>query len=290
MTWTGVGVPCQRWRDGSTRFAVDDVTDLRGYSVDVVDGDREVKAFVERHHYARSYPAARLRVLLTRGPEVVGAAVFSHPPSERVLACLPCERMAGVELGRLVLLDGVPGNGESWFVAQCFRHLRAAGIECLLSHSDPVRRRAADGSVVMPGHVGRVYQATNAVYAGRTRGRSLALLPDGTVFSERSMSKIRGRERGWRYCVDQLVAHGAAAPAVGDLVDGASLGAWMWRAIRATCRRLRHGGNHRYVWAVDRRLRRDVAAMGSGAGVYPKQVDDGGDDALTTGISRRATA
>lgn len=81
--------------------------------------------------------------------EIVGVDVFSHPPSERVLARLPCDRMAGVELGRLVLLsgeNGVPGNGESFFLGRCFRHLREAGIEALISHSDPVPRRALDGS------------------------------------------------------------------------------------------------------------------------------------------------
>jgi hypothetical protein len=28
-------------------------------------------------------------------------------------------------LGRIVLLDEVPGNGETWFVARCFELLRA---------------------------------------------------------------------------------------------------------------------------------------------------------------------
>jgi hypothetical protein len=32
-----------------------------------------------------------------------------------------------VELGRLVLLDDVPANGESWFIARAFELLRARG-------------------------------------------------------------------------------------------------------------------------------------------------------------------
>ncbi len=276
MTWTGYGTPCQRWRDGQTSFSPDDgtqVTDLRRYEVSVIAGDREPRSFVERHHYSRSYPAARLRVGLYFRTELVGVAVFSHPPSERVLARLPCERLAGVELGRLVLLDGVPGNSESWFLAQCFRHLRGAGIEALISHSDPMPRAALDGSVILPGHVGTVYQATNAVYAGRTKATLLALLPDGTVFSARSMSKIRKQECGWRYCVDQLVAAGASPPATSDLLSQAELTAWMWRAIGSTCRRVRHGGNHRYVWSLgkSRSLRDGVAKMA--VGPYPKSLD-----------------
>jgi hypothetical protein len=46
--------------------------------------------------------------------------------------------------------------------------------------SDPVERRRADGTVIMPGHVGVIYQASNAVYTGRGTARTLALLPDLT--------------------------------------------------------------------------------------------------------------
>lgn len=275
MTWTGRGEPCQRWRDGASTFMPDDDTrDLRRYEVALISSDKVAGDFVRRHHYAHSYPAARIRVGLYRDAELVGIAVFSHPPSEKVLARLPCERLAGVELGRLVLLSGprgVPGNGESFFLGQCFRNLRDAGIEVLISHSDPVPRRALDGAVILPGHVGTVYQATNAVYAGRTKRNLLVLLPDGTVFSSRSMSKIRRRERGWRYCVEQLVAAGAAPPA-SDILPPGELTAWMWRAIDRVGRRLPHGGNHRYVWALDRGLRADVARMACGQR-YPKTID-----------------
>lgn len=270
MTWTGRGAPCQRWRDGATAVRSDDDGDLRRYEVAPIAGDAEPRGFVQRHHYSGSYPAARFRVGLYRASELVGVAVFSHPPSERVLARLPCERLAGVELGRLVLLPTVPGNGESYFIAQCFRHLRGRGIDVVVAHSDPVPRTTAAGSVVLPGHVGIVYQATNAVYAGRTKRNLLALMPDGTVFSSRSMSKIRRRERGYRYCVEQLVSAGAPPPS-SDLPE-VDLTAWMWTAISLVCRRLGHDGNLRYVWALDRSLRRAVGGLACGQ-PYPRSID-----------------
>ncbi len=281
--WTGSGTPCQRWRDGASSFRTDDITDLSKYEVAIIAGDNVAREFVERHHYSRSYPAARLRVGLYRGSELAGVAVFSHPPSEKVLARLPCERLAGVELGRFILLDDVPGNGESWFLAQCFGHLRAAGFEALVSHSDPVGRRALDGSVILPGHVGTIYQATSArggtsaVYAGRTKSNLLALLPDGTVFSSRSMSKIRKRERGYRYCIEQLITHGATPPS-SDLMPQEELTAWMWGAIAQTCRRMKHAGNHRYLWALTKGLKKQVneLALRDAAGAkvaYPKFLD-----------------
>lgn len=279
--WTGNGEPCQRWNNGATSFRTDelDPRDLSRYEVAVIKSDNIARAFVERHHYSRSYPAARFRVGLHFASELVGVAVFSHPPSEKVLAKLPCDRMAGVELGRFVLREGVPGNGESWFLARCFEHLRRVGYEALISHSDPVARTALDGSVILPGHIGTIYQATssagiNAVYAGRTKQNLLALLPDGTVFSSRSMSKIRKRERGYRYCVDQLVAAGAVPPS-SDLMPQAELTAWMWDAIAKVCRRVHHAGNHRYVWALNKRsraVREGVQKLSCGK-PYPKTLD-----------------
>lgn len=227
----------QRYRNGRLVWRPNDAIDTGSYEVAPIADDRTPKAFVERHHYSGSYPAARHRVGLYHGAELVGVAVFSHPPNEAVLRRLPCERMAGVELGRFVLLDSVPGNGESWFLARAFEHLRREGIECLVSHSDPQPRRTAGGELVLPGHVGTIYQATNAIYAGRTKARPLRLLPDGTVFSERAMSKIRSRDRGWRYSVAQLVAAGATPPTA-DILPAAELAAWLALELPRVTRRL----------------------------------------------------
>lgn len=265
----------QRWykRLGTWRDA-NEVIDTASYEVAEIADDTTPKAFVEEHHYSGTYPAARERFGLYRSAKLVGVAVFSHPPNEAVLKKLPCERMAGIELGRFVLLSDVPGNGESWFLARCFEQLRAKGIEALVSHSDPLPRRNTDGVLVLPGHVGNIYQATNAIYGGRTKARCLWLLPDGTIFSERAMSKIRSRERGYRYAIEQLVHHGAERPL--DL--GQDLGTWMREQLPRVARRVKHRGNHRYLWTLDRHLRKAVAALAivdeNGDPVkYPKQLD-----------------
>lgn len=264
----------QRWfkRLGSWRDE-DEIIDTRAYEVAEIADDNTPKAFVEEHHYSGTYPAARKRFGLYRG-ELVGVAVFSHPPNEAVLRKLPCERMAGIELGRFVLRNDVPGNGESWFLARCFERLRSSGIEALVSHSDPMPRRDVEGNMVLPGHVGNIYQATNAIYGGRTKARALWLLPDGTVFSERAMSKIRSRDRGYRYAIDQLVKHGAEQP----LDIGQDLGAWMREQLPRVARRLKHRGNHRYLWAISKHLRRAIRDLAivdeDGDPVkYPKQLD-----------------
>jgi hypothetical protein len=45
------------------------------------------------------------------------------------------------------------------------------GVRGVVSFSDPVPRRTAAGDLVFPGHIGTIYQASNAGYLGRTTPR-----------------------------------------------------------------------------------------------------------------------
>lgn len=97
-------------------------------------------------------------------------------------------------------------------------------------------------------------------------------ITDEQIREPRSMTKIRRWERGAARCVDALVTIGAESPTLADLATRDARRAWLWRAISATCRRMPHAGNHRYLWAIDKRLRKDVARLASGA-PYPKARD-----------------
>lgn len=226
--------------------------DPRRCEVAVLD-ERPARTFVEAHHYSGTYPAARFRFGLYQDGELVGAAVYSHPTNDRTLTrVFPGPATASVELGRLVLLDGVAGNAESWFVARTFRALRQEGLVGVLSHSDPAPRRALDGAIVHPGHVGIVYQALGARYLGRATPRTLHALPSGLVLNDRSLQKVRAGERGWRSVAELLLAAGAPAYSEGrDRTD------WLHEALAATTRTSRHPGNHRYAWGLDRAVRFD---------------------------------
>jgi hypothetical protein len=255
---------CQRWRGRATSYRpAGEPINTRRYEVAAMPSDREARAFVVAHHYSASYPAARFRFGLYRGTDLAGVAVFSVPASQAVLrrAFPGVEPAAAVELGRFVLLDDVPANGESWFFARCREVLRREGIAGVLSHSDPVPRETSSGAVVMPGHVGTIYQASNAVYAGRASAGTIFLLPDGTVFSRRAISKIRNGERGRHYASAVLERHGAEP--LGSEDPAAWLGLWLPRLTR----RVRHPGNHRYLWALDRSVRLPVSLP------YPKKND-----------------
>jgi hypothetical protein len=64
---------------------------------------------------------------LYKGQQIVGVAVFAHPTNDRsITGTLGCAAVEGVELSRLVLLDEVPGNGESRLMHRIVRRTAPA--------------------------------------------------------------------------------------------------------------------------------------------------------------------
>lgn len=261
-------IACQRWNGGLDLFALEARIQTHDYEVASIEQDSVAKAFVLQHHYSSSYPAARYRYgLYYRTGDLVGVAVFSVPPSQAVITGnLPCAPHEGVELGRFVLLDSVPANGESWFLGRCFALLRREQLFGVVSYSDPMPRTNAEGRRVFRGHLGIIYQAHNARYLGRGRRRTIRLLPDGVTFSDRAMTKIRSGERGWRYSAAILSRYGASELPVDATRPQrlAWLHTWRERLTRAT----RHPGNHRYVWSLSKRGRRHLQPSLP----YPKEI------------------
>jgi hypothetical protein len=259
----------QRWELGRHRWRpAGEVIRTAEYDVAEIS-DAASADFVRTHHYSGEYVAGRFDVGLFRHGRLVGAAVFSHPMNDAVLTnVFDCGRLEAVELGRFVLLDEVPGNGETWFLARAFELVaRQKEIRGVISHSDPVpRSNRITGHIVLPGHVGTIYQAHNGTYLGRTKRRTLRILPDGTCFNDRATQKIRKLERNWHGPVDKLVRFGA------DVFTPEDPAGWLEIQLAKLTRPLRHPGNHRYAWRLDRRLRLKVESTQP----YPKTIDVGG--------------
>lgn len=268
-----MGQVCQRWVQRQDRYRpAGEPIRAQDFGVEVLDGDKQARAFVELHHYSRSYPAARCRVGLYRrrpgpaptGVDLVGVAVFSVPMQARAIpARCGVEAHQGVELGRFVLLDSVEANGETWFLARAFRALRQElpEVRAVLSYSDPVAREDAQGRRVMPGHVGTIYHALGATYLGRASARTLHLDPAGRVVSPRAISKVLSQERGHDYA-RQLLLQAGAPPQQ----EGQELRQWVKLAL-GQLRPLHHPGNHTYTWALD-------GPRGNRSGIpYPKAID-----------------
>jgi hypothetical protein len=126
----------------------------------------EGKEFVKQHHYSHGIHNGPMTYGLfgVLDQSLVGVLAFATPSSEAVCASVfgVEYKRAVTELHRLVLLDEVPHNAESFFISRALRLLRQdrPNYAAVLSFADTTQ-----------GHVGTVYQATNAIYCGTT-GRS----------------------------------------------------------------------------------------------------------------------
>lgn len=235
----------QRWRDRRAQWATDfSVIDPYAYGIDVID-HAVAKAFIARHHYLPSYPAAQLAVgLFGRRAVLEGVAVFAVPVTNAVITRHTgfADPSKGSVLARLILLDSVPQNGESFFCSRAFRLLRTArpAIEAVVSYSDPEA-----------GHIGRVYAALSGAHRGVTRPRTV-LRAGARTISDRTLSKIRLGECGMDGAIDQLVHLGMPPPARHELPAE-----WLQRLQREQfLERHRHPGLFTYCFELTSAARR----------------------------------
>lgn len=264
----------QRWRDRRDAYVPNtSLIDASEYGVEIVPCMGVAKPFVLEHHYSGSFPASRLSVGLFRRTGVapsrlVGVATFSQPMNN---ACVPNhtglpDHRLGAELGRLVLLDEVAGNGETWFLSRAFRALRREKptIEAVISYADPMIRIDADGRTIKPGHVGQVYAVMGAAYRGRATARSETMTPDGQVFSDRDLSKIRTGETGCRYATEEMMSRGARRPRRDE-----DPRAWL-KALydEGFLSKRRNPGNHAYSFELTNKAR--LAGRGLPRLAYPR--------------------
>ena len=264
---------CLRWRGQRSAWTHPDqgVIRTRDYEVAPV-AEVPARAFVEAHHYSGSWPSPRLRYGLYQGEALVGVAVFSVPMQQKVLT-IPFPTLTpmweSLELGRFVLLDTVPANGESWFLARCFELARKEEVRGIVSFSDPFPRTTADGIVVFPGHVGWIYQASNAIRAGRSTRRTLTLLPDGTVLSDRAQQKVRRQEEGYEGTERRLRDYGASPRR--DSEGGA---AYLKRSlVEIGARKVSHPGNFRYLFRLGSAREKRAIELGLPSDPYPKTLE-----------------
>ncbi|MDP3615309.1 MAG: hypothetical protein Q8R98_26015 [Rubrivivax sp.] len=257
----------QRWRDRRASFLLpDSVIDPSEYAVDVISKS-DAASFVADHHYLRTCPPGVMAVGLFRNSKpssrLVGVTLFSNPMNAAAIPLhtgLPAT--AGVELGRLVLLDEVATNGESFLLSRAFKLLRRSRpqLEAITAYSDPTPRFAPDGTLTHKGHVGHCYTALMGprCYRGQRPKRRVLITPDGQVFPDRTLSKIRNSERGSAYATDALLRLGAPRPTSADLR------AWVADLISAGFLAQRWAaGVHAYSFPLTRAARRAAAHLPS---------------------------
>ena len=247
---------CQRWRERKARWYRDHADaprlDIRRYHVEPI-AQGAAAAWLARHHYLRTLAGRQwlYGLLDDHAPDsvdaLVGVAVFG-PGMPHVLPSLfPGLRpnQDSTELVRFGLLDEVPADGESHFLGAVFRLLAREGVAAVASFSDPVIRRAADGRLIAPGHVGTAYQATNALYTGRTEPVIYREFPDGALLHPRLLAKYRAGAPNAGSVERALVSHGAPPRAAAE--DRAQ---YLERQLPRLTAPFRHSGLHRYAFVL----------------------------------------
>jgi hypothetical protein len=260
----------QRRRDGQDVYRpAGETINPRHYEVARIDRET-AKAFVEKHHYSGTYPAGRrmFGYFETKTGRHVGTAVFGNGGNNKTVTnVLPGEAVESHELLRFVLLDCVPGNGETHFLSPCFEALKREGFLGVVSMADPVPRTNSEDVTVFPGHIGTIYQAFNAFYTGTATARSKRLFPDGTVYDGRTIAKARSDKKGWRYAAEQLFEHGLSKGITPVPESLAERRRWVDYWLPKVTDELDHPGNYRYVWGLTWTVRRHVRKL------FPPQLD-----------------
>jgi len=247
----------QRWRDRKTRWYRDHAgaprLEPRRYHVESI-AQAAAAAWLARHHYLRTLAGRQwlYGLLDDQAPDaaamLVGVAVFG-PGMPNVLPALFSNLRANedsTELLRFGLLDVVPPNGESWFLAAVFRHLIHEGVAAVASFSDPVVRWRSDGQVVAPGHIGTCYAAGGALYTGRTTPVTYRMFPeDAALLHPRMLAKYRAGDPNAGAVERTLITHGAPPRQAAE--DRAL---YLDRVLPRLTVPFHHAGLHRYAFTI----------------------------------------
>lgn len=152
------------------------------------------KAFIIEHHYSHGCHNGPMTWGLFEGDELIGVIAFATPSSENVRASVfgPEQKHRVTELHRLVILDVTPKNVESWFITRALKELsrEKPHLWGVLSFADSTE-----------GHIGTIYQASNALYCGMTAPSTFYRDQTGRLRHPRqngvNITQSDARDRGW---------------------------------------------------------------------------------------------
>lgn len=152
------------------------------------------KEFIKKHHYSKGCHNGPMTWGLFSREALIGVCAFATPNSENVRASVfgTEHKQHVTELHRLVVLDGTPTNTESWFISRSLRGLKAEKphIWAVLTFADSTE-----------GHIGTIYQATNAMYCGMSARARFYRDTSGRLRHPRqngvNITSEAARARGW---------------------------------------------------------------------------------------------
>lgn len=194
----------------------------------------DVSEFCGRYHYTGLGNNAHWRYGLWSGVVLLGVVAYNLPTRSTCVSVFGEEHLAHVwHMTRLVLPDAVPHNAESRLIG---------GSLALIRREYPHVWAVVTYAATDVGHLGYVYQATNAIYTG-----------------------LGGHLRYWTDATGSRRAEHLGGVTVGT------------REIEAGWTRHVGGLKHRYVYILGSRTQRKArrALLKYDVLPYPKPIDDG---------------
>jgi hypothetical protein len=152
------------------------------------------KRFIIQNHYSKGVHNGPMCFGLLKNGNLVGVCAFASPSSENVRSSIFGEKYKDsvTELHRLVLLDEVPKNAESFFIVRALRELKKLRpyYKAVISFADPTQN-----------HLGIIYQATNALFCGVSSPATFFLDETGRLRhprqNGRNISGEEAKDLGW---------------------------------------------------------------------------------------------
>jgi hypothetical protein len=152
----------------------------------------DVMEFCRRWHYAKTGGNMTWNYGIWDEFTLVGVVSYNLPTMPACSAFFGPERWEWVaHMGRLVCAEDAPRNTESRLISQSLR---------LLKLDRPVCRAVVSYAAIGQGHVGYVYQATNALYCGVTSKSHYYVDDKGNRRAPkqgRNLSIPKALARGW---------------------------------------------------------------------------------------------
>jgi hypothetical protein len=153
----------------------------------------DVQEFARRYHYTGVGNNANWRWGLWHGAVLLGIVSYNLPTRRTCASVFGAEHLHRVwHMGRLALADEAPRNSESRLIGGSLR---------MITRQHPQVWAVLTFAATDAGHIGYVYQATNAIYTG-TGGLPAyfidrAGMRRGTHLDGHMVTQARAAELGW---------------------------------------------------------------------------------------------
>jgi hypothetical protein len=173
--------------------------ELENMSVEKINSTKGREFILENHYSGSCHGGPMCWGAFDGEKNLVGVCAFATPISENVRKSIWNSSVEDemknhtTELHRLVTYDGCPKNTETWFISRALKGLKnyKSKYKAVISFADSTEN-----------HDGTIYQASNAIYYGKTGTATFYRDGEGNLRAPRqggvNIDKEEAKSRGWK--------------------------------------------------------------------------------------------